>query len=41
MRGFKLPKTDYKLLVYMTLTDLQQLFGYLEREPSRLRCGMS
>lgn len=41
MRGIESPKTDYKLLVYMTFTDLQQLFSYLEREPSRFRCGMS
>lgn len=34
MRGIESPKTDYKLLVYMTLTDLQQLFGYLERDQS-------
>ena len=35
MHGIESPKTDDKLPVYMTLTDLQQLFSYLEREQSR------
>ena len=29
------PQTDDKLPVYTTLTDLQQLFSYLERDQSR------
>ncbi|MFJ8511697.1 site-specific integrase [Lysinibacillus xylanilyticus] len=29
--GIESPKTDDKLPVYMTLKDLKQLFGYLER----------
>lgn len=34
-RGIESPKTDDKLPVYMTLTDLKQLFDYLERAQSR------
>ena len=34
-RGIETPKTDDKLPVYMTLTDLKQLFDYLERAQSR------
>ncbi|WP_068984297.1 tyrosine-type recombinase/integrase [Lysinibacillus xylanilyticus] len=33
--GIESPKTDDKLPVYMTLTDLKQLFDYLERAQSR------
>jgi len=31
-RGIESPKTDDKLPVYMTLTDLKQLFDYLEKK---------
>ena len=34
MRGIESTKNVYKLLVYMTLRDLQQLFGYLEHDQS-------
>lgn len=34
-RGIESSKTDDKLPVYMTLTDLKQLFDYLERAQSR------
>lgn len=34
-RGIESPKTDDKLPVYMTLTDLKQLFDYLKRAQSR------
>lgn len=35
MHGIETPKMDDKLPTYMTLSDLQQLFSYLERDQSR------